>query len=36
MYLYKLFDANGMGCSKANNNVKRDYFKSRKNYERSF
>ena len=27
---------NVMGCNKANNNVKRDYFKSRKNCERSF
>ena len=27
---------NVMGCNKANNNVKRDYFKSRKNCEKSF
>ena len=25
-----------MGCNKVNNNVKRDYFKSRKNCEKSF
>ena len=34
--MYKLFDVNVMGCNKANNNVKRDYFKSRKNCEKSF
>ena len=31
IYLYKLFDVNVTGCNKANNNVKREYFKSRKN-----
>ena len=36
IYLYKLFDANVMGCNKVNNKVKPDYFNSRKNFERSF